>query len=193
MMTDHAPLSVVETDDFPDDDPPVRVCEEDGCEQPCKKRGRGYARWCEDHLFNHSGDDSKPRSRRTVEDVAAKRSRVEKKASDQTKALLAPLQMIFIGKNDMYCAAAIGELAEPIANSMGAVAADFKFVANMIDKTDKYFALTMLTMNVTRLALIIGTHHDLVPYSGPIKLLVPEPPKKVIDASFAETSNISAG
>lgn len=185
-----------EVADIPDfETKPVRICEEDGCENPCKKRGRGYARYCEDHLFNHTGDDSRPRSRRStgnVEDVRLveeKRARSAAKAEAQTKALLAPIQLVFIGKNDLHCAKAIGELAEPIAKNVGDVAADFKLVAKMIDKTDKYLAVTMLALNLTRLGLIIGTHHEVVPYSDAMKLLgIPEPPPKPVDTHSHERS-----
>lgn len=183
-MSDIDNWTEVSSDDFPTE-VNIRICEEDGCESPCKKRGRGYARWCEQHLYNHTGDDSRPRSRRStttvadVEAIKAAKDKVAKKAENQTKTLLSAAQLTFMGAGDMYCAKAIGQLAEPIAENMGAVASDFKLVASMIDKTDKYFALTLLMLNVTRLGLMIGTHHDVVPYGAPLKLIgIPEPPPK---------------
>lgn len=173
---DSVPFSMQEVNDFPEEDsPPIRICEEESCEEPAKKRGRGYSRWCTIHLEDHKGDTSpRPSNPKTV---TVSNDRVAKKAEEQAKAFLSVFQGAFLAKGDQYCAWALGETAEPIAKNLGMVASDFKFVAKMVDKSDKYFALTMLTYNVTRLGLMIGCHHDVIPYHSSMRFLgVPEPP-----------------
>jgi hypothetical protein len=182
-VSDTIPKSMQDADpnEFPSNvsnsDVSVRLCMETDCDTPCVKRGRGYAKFCGEHLFNHTVDDTKPNTRT----VTTTKDKVAKKAENQAKALLAFAQGSFIAQGDQYCAWAVGECAEPIAENLGAVASDIKFVANMVEKGDKYFALVMLTANITKLGLMIGVHHDLVPYTGPIKLIVPKPPAKTTD------------
>lgn len=178
-MADKTPLSMQEIDSFPD----VRMCTEPGCEEPAKKSGRGYSKFCVEHLFVNKGGSTP-----VAEHVPVKNERAATKAEDQIKALLAATQLGMMAKGDLYCAWAVGETAEGIAKNAGMVAADFKLVARMVDKTDKYFAVTMLAYNVARLGLMVGVHHGMIPYSGPIKLLVPKPPDNPIEAEAREVT-----
>ena len=182
-MADSPPNSMVfeevSEEQFPDKptaaDKPVRICAEEGCNKPCKKRGRGYAGWCDEHLFNHLGDKP-PKSR---EIVTIDRSKIAAKAEAQSAILLGFAQKTFLLRGDQYCAYMIGAKGEDISKNIGAVAADFKWMAKVIDKSDKYFALAMLTMNLGELALAIACHHEVIPWAGPVKHLVPKPPPKV--------------
>lgn len=171
-MADSVPKSVTISDaEFPED-VAVKICAEDGCDNPAAKRGRGYSAWCTEHIYLHKGE--KPP--KTKEITVTSRDKIAEKAESQIKAMLAVAQVGLVLKNDNYCAWAIGETGDDIAKSGGKVAADFKWMAKGIDKADRYFALLILTMNVGKLALMMGVHHDVIPYKGPVKVLVPRPP-----------------
>lgn len=180
-MSDSTPKSrSADVDDFPADSPPIAVqkmCIEPGCDQPSKKRGRGYAKWCDEHLFNHpnSGDDTPPKSRPIV---SVDKSKVAKKAEGQIKNMLGFAQLGFAAKDDLYCAWAIGEVGEDIAKNGGILASNIKWMANFVDKGENTFAMALLIMNLAKLGLMIGTHHDVVPYTGIVKMLVPKPPPR---------------
>lgn len=180
-MTDTSPKSrAADVDDFPSESPAitsVRMCSEPGCENPAKKRGRGYAKWCDEHLFNHpnSGDDTPPKSRPIA---TADKSKVAKKAEDQIKNMLAFGQLAFAAKGDVYCTWAIGEVGEDIAKNGGVLASNIKWMANFVDKGENTFAIALLIMNLAKLGLMIGVHHDAIPYTGVVKMLVPKPPPK---------------
>jgi hypothetical protein len=183
-VADTAPRSRsvdVSESDFPTDSPvaTVRMCIEPGCDNPSKKRGRGYAKWCDEHLFNHpnSGDDTPPKSRVIVRED---KSKVAKKAEDQIKNMLGFAQLGFAAKGDGYCAWAIGEVGEDIAKNGGILASNIKWMANFVDKGENTFAIALLIMNLSKLGLMIGVHHDVVPYTGVVKMLVPKPPPKEV-------------
>lgn len=194
-------------DDFPLDTPSIRICLEPDCGEPCVKRGRGYAKWCGEHLFNHpnSNDDKAPRSRRVEpEDSDKAKAKRAAKAEDQVKALLSFAQLGLAAKGDVYCTWAIGETGDDIAKNVGVLASNIKWMASAVDKSENMFALLLLTMNVGRLVAMMGVHHDWIPYTGPVKILVPKPPpdsptnipvriknmgvKKATDADSAELS-----
>lgn len=176
---DKAPKSrEISDDEFPsEDEKPIRICVEPDCNNPCVKRGRGYAKWCQEHLFNHPNTDDKTKANATLV-RPPDRGAVAKKAEKQVTALLGALQIAFVSQGDRYCAWAVGETAEDIASNAGILASDIKWVAKAVDAGDKYFAAMLLTLNVAKLGLMIGVHHDWVPYAGPIKFLVPKPPEK---------------
>jgi len=184
-MPDVAPKSVDDSVSFPEPtsstevsfgETTIRICEEPDCDNPCKKRGRGYARWCDEHLFNHpNSPDKAPKSR--VITVESKSQRKEKAKQSTLKLLTLP-QYMFIAKGDAYCSYMIGEIGPEIAENMGDIAANNKWVANMVERSETGLALAMLTVNVGRLCLAIAVHHEVIPYSGPIKLIVPRPPDK---------------
>lgn len=181
-MADKPPVSrseEVSPNDFPSESPPIRLCVELGCENPAKKRGRGYAKWCDEHLFNHpnSGDDTPPKSRNIA---PVDKSKVAKKAEEQIKNMLGFAQLAFYGKGDVYCTWAIGEVGDDIAKHGGTLASNIKWMANLVDKGENTFAMALLILNMAKLGLMIGVHHDVVPYTGPVKLLVPKPPPKEV-------------
>ncbi len=179
-MADTLPKSRADDiDTFPTSSPnvSVRMCVEPGCDNPAKKRGRGYAKWCDEHLFNHpnSGDDSVPKSRVIVKED---KSKVAAKAENQIKNMLGFAQLAFAGKGDVYCTWAIGEVGDDIAKNGGILASNIKWMANFVDKGENSFAMALLILNLAKLGLMIGVHHDAVPYSGIVKWLVPKPPPK---------------
>lgn len=188
-MPDIAPKSIDKSVSFPDasssevsfGDTEVitRICLEPDCENPCVKRGRGYAKWCGDHLFNHPNSPDKAPASRVI--TVVDKSKVKEKAKTSTLKLLTLPQYAFIAKQDAYCAYMIGEIGPEIAENVGDLAANVKLVANLVEKTETHLALAMLTVNVGRLVLAIGVHHGYVPYSGPIKLIVPKPPDNQTD------------
>lgn len=176
----HSRSEDVSANDFPSDSPTtVRICLEPGCDNPAKKRGRGFAKWCDEHLFNHpnSGDDTPPKSRVIV---TVDKSKVAKKAEDQVKNLLGFAQLGFYAKGDVYCTWAIGEVGDDIAKHTGTLASNIKWMANFVDKSENTFAIALLILNLAKLGMMIGVHHDAIPYAGPVKLLVPKPPPKEV-------------
>lgn len=190
-MADSSPKSrTVSDDDFPiasDNPTTIRICLEPGCGEPCVKRGRGYAKWCGEHLFNHpnSSDQRAPRSRTiSSEDADKKKAAIKKRAEDQIKGLLGFAQIGLAAKGDMYCTWAIGEVGEDIANHTGTLASNIKWMATAVEKSENTFAILMLTLNVVKLGAMIGVHHDMIPYVGPVKMLVPKPPPKDVGTTI---------
>lgn len=184
-MPDISPKSV-DVDSFPEpvssteasfgEAASVRICYEPNCDNPCVKRGRGYARFCGEHLFNHPNSPDKPPASRVIQ--VESKSKLKEKAKQSTLKLLTLPQYAFMASGDAYCSYVIGEIGPEIAENVGDIAANVKWVGQGIEKLETHLALAMLTVNVTRLGLAIAVHHEVVPYSGPIKLIVPKPPPK---------------
>jgi hypothetical protein len=59
----------------------------------------------------------------------------------------------------------------------------------LIDKTDKWASLGVLLWAMLRLGLVLGVHHDVVPYVGPVKMLVPPPPGSPAARAMAQQMN----
>lgn len=177
---DHAPKSRQSEDldngEFPIDAPPIRICEEPNCGEPCVKRGRGYARWCGQHLFDHPNSPDKPGPRSKAVVPTVNKDKVKERAQARVMALLGFVQMAMYAKGDEYCTYAIGETGEPIAENIGILASNIKWLAGAVEKSENLFAVAMLTLNVMKLGAMMGVHHEWIPYSGPVKMLVPKPP-----------------
>jgi hypothetical protein len=181
-MADSVPKSrAVDLDsesEFPSNGPPIRICEEPGCGEPSVKRGRGYARWCGEHLFNHPNSPEKAGPRSKVIAPTIDKNKVKEKAEERVKALLGFAQMVTYSKGDEYCTWALGETGEPIAENIGILASNIKWIASSVEKSENIFAVAMLTLNVMKLGAMMGVHHEWIPWSGPVKMLVPKPPPK---------------
>jgi len=108
----------------------------------------------------------------------ARKSKVAAKAEKTTIRWLAIGQTFLVVNEDFYCANAMGTIGPDIAKAVGQVAVDIPWLSKMLDEGDKYTALATLVFSVGRLALMMGVHHDLIPYNKYTKVLVPPIPEK---------------
>jgi hypothetical protein len=154
-----------------DEAPP---CED--CGKPCRKAGRGYSRWCLEHSRDHRGDKA-PKSRQpdSVKILADKRTAAVARTEKTVTQWLVMGQVGLIASGDIYCAKAIEEEGPPIARALAEVSQDFPMLRRAIETSDKWGALSVLAFHTGRLALIIGVHHNVVPYEGVVRFLVPAP------------------
>ena len=154
------------------------ICAEADCAKPVRKAGKGYSQWCLEHAREHRGERV-PRSRQAVvEDVkvlADKRTAAVAKTEKTVVSWLVTAQVGFIASGDVYCAKAIEEEGPPIARALAEVAQDFPMLKKTLEAGDKWGALAVLGFHTSKLALAIGVHHNVIPYEGVIKILVPPP------------------
>lgn len=105
------------------------------------------------------------------------------KAVNETKEMVVnwfvPIQMGLLGSGDTYCAKAIGEEIPLIGTAVGELAEEFPLLKRVVTAGDKWAALGNLAYHVGRLAACVAVHHNLLPYAGPVRFLVPPPPEVV--------------
>lgn len=167
------------------------VCTEPGCPRGCRKirHSDNFHPYCSAHLTEHNaaGDYAGPTNTgtsgqktpgsRTPHRLAEERKAAARRVEQNVTGWLAMVQGGFIASGDMYCARGVGEIGPPLAAAVGNVAVDFPILQKGLDKADKWASLGVLAYQIARLGLLIGVHHGVVKYEGPIRFLVPQPPQ----------------
>lgn len=165
---------------IPDDvtPPPINELECDVCGRSDFK-GIGGLRRHRTRVHHMEPEGDKPPKSTSIVGSNQRKAQSVKKIEDQTSHWLGMIQIGLMASGDQYCAAAIGEEGPPIARSIAEVAQDFPLIKKVVESTDKWGALAVLTYHSMRLGLIIGVHHNAVPYTGIVRFMVPPPPPKV--------------
>jgi hypothetical protein len=107
----------------------------------------------------------------------SRKTRVQIKAEKSAKKWIGMGVVALYSNGDQYCASALGTVGKEVAESLGEVANQFPWLAEMLGESDKYTAVLGLIYNVGRLGIMIGVHHDWVPYNTVTSFFVPDPKK----------------
>jgi hypothetical protein len=108
----------------------------------------------------------------------ARKSRAQVKAEKSVKKWLGMGVVAFASSGDMYCASAVATSGKEIADSVGQLAAQFPWLAETLESSDKYAAVVGVVWSLGRLGLTIAAHHAPQIYNNPIvPMLVPNPSK----------------
>lgn len=94
-------------------------------------------------------------------------------------------QMYLMTQGDIPCAVAIGVVGKEIAHNAARVCDDFPWLLKGVEAGDKWTGVFALSLSVARLGLMIGIHHDVIPYNDITKMLVPPQFANTKDASDA--------
>lgn len=151
------------------------TCTEPGCEKPCRKRKNrdDFFPYCAMHNALHAGNQSStPRSGDPMA-LQEARNRSAEKLAERVFGWGVMLQAGLIANDDRYCAAVLRQEWPLIAKASGELALDFDWLANGIEKVDKYGTLAMLIFHITKMGAAMAAHHGWVQYDGVIRFLIP--------------------
>lgn len=165
--------------------PPVQtheICNVAGCTNPVRERkpgARGRAPTkCELHSTVKTPKSRTPGSEQMNLLSEEERKKSQDKIEKTVRAWLSMLQLAMLARQDVYCARAIGDHGPAIGESLATIAQEFPLLKKTLEAGDKWTAILVLSWNLIQLGLKMGVHHNVVPYEGAIKFLVPNPPPR---------------
>lgn len=153
------------------------VCQEEGCQRPCRKRKNSpnFFPYCAKHNALHTGSAMASPKSQGYEELEKQRKKAVLDVTNSVIGFFQPIQLGLAASDDWYCATALSNTVPPMAQALGDLSEDFPWLQKAVGTVDKWAALTQFCLAVLKLGVMVSVHHEWLPYEGVVRFLAPPP------------------